>query len=91
MSCVEKTIVVPGFLEVEHGVLEDFGIDGVEARKRLVEDQELRLVEHRRDELDLLGHPLRQAVDLLVDPGGKPQPFEPLVDRAVELWLPSPP
>ena len=59
----------PGLPQVEHRVLEDLGIDRVEPGERLVEDQELGAVEHRRDELDLLGHPLGEGLDLLVDPG----------------------
>ena len=68
----------PRLLELEHRVLEDLGVDRVEARERLVEDQELGPVEHRGDELDLLGHALRQGVDLLVDPGGEAHPLEPV-------------
>ena len=55
----------PRLPEVEHRVLDDLGIDRVEAGERLVQDQQLGPVEHRRDELDLLGHPLGEGLDLL--------------------------
>ena len=38
----------PGLPQVEHRVLEDLGVDRVEPAERLVEDQQLGPVEHRR-------------------------------------------
>ena len=41
-------------------------VDRIEARKRLIEDHELRPVHYGSDQLDLLGHPLGQLLHLLV-------------------------
>src|SRR3546814_1509594 len=46
---------------------EPFLIDGVEPRKRLVEDDEVGGVDDRADELDHLRHALRHLADLGVD------------------------
>ena len=78
----------PGLPQVEHRILDDLGIDRVQPGERLVEDQQLGAVEHARDELDLLGHPLGERLDLLVDPGEQAHPIQPFVDAAVELGLP---
>jgi len=40
-------------------------IDGVQSAKGLVEDQQVWLVEHGRDELNLLLHALGKVLDLL--------------------------
>jgi len=42
-------------------------VDRIEARKRLVEDHQIRLVDQRAEELDGLRHALRQFLDLLLD------------------------
>ena len=60
-------------------VFQQVGVDGVESRKRFVEDQQLGFVEHRDDELHLLGHALRELFDLLVPPLLNAEFDEPLL------------
>ena len=59
--------------------LEDVGIDGVEAAERLVEDEQLRLVQHGDDELHLLLHAFGELLDRAVPPVTDFQAVEPLV------------
>ena len=56
-------------LDVLHG-------DGVYAAERLIEDQELWLVQHRGDELELLLHTLRKLLALLLGDIGQLDPLE---------------
>ena len=58
-------------------LLEQVGVDGVETREGLVEDQQLGPVQHRDDELHLLGHALRELLDPLVPPRLDAEAFEP--------------
>ena len=60
--------------------LEQIGVYGVEAREGLVEDAQPRLVHHRGDELHLLGHTLREILDLLVPPILDAEAYEPLFE-----------
>src|SRR5213083_1893219 len=69
---------LPAAAQVEHGVLHHLSIDGIEPRERLVENQEIRVVEHGRDELHLLLHSLRQLVDPAQSPLSEPESLEPL-------------
>src|SRR6476659_8556743 len=48
--------------------LDDCGVDRIESRERLVQDQDLRIVDDGRDELDLLLHPLRELIHFLLEP-----------------------
>ena len=57
-----------GAADVEHRVLEHFGVDRVEPGKRLVEDQQVGLRDDGRDELHFLRHALRERLDRLVQP-----------------------
>ena len=52
---------------------------GSKPEKGLVEDQQLGFVEHRDDELHLLGHALRELFDLLVPPLLNAEFDEPLL------------
>ena len=61
-------------------VLQQVGVDRVETRKRLVEDQQFGFVQHRDDELHFLGHALRQLLDLLVPPVLNAELHEPLLE-----------
>ena len=61
-------------------VLQQVGVDRVETRKRLVEDQQFGFVQHRDDELHLLGHALRQLLDLFVPPVLNAELHEPLLE-----------
>ena len=63
--------------EVDHGVEQDLPVHGIERRERLVEHDELGIVEDRRDELHLLLHPLRQIGHLAHAPVAEPQPVQP--------------
>ena len=72
-------------LVVGQQLLEQPLVDRVETGEGLVEDEDLRLVEHRADELDLLLHALGELLHLLVAPGGEVDPSEPLVDPGHRL------
>ncbi len=52
-------------------------IHRVEAREWLIEDHEVRIVEHRHDELELLMHAARQFLDLLAGMLGQIDPLQP--------------
>jgi hypothetical protein len=67
----------PACLEVQNDVLEQVLVDRVEATERLVEDEQLGLVDHRAYELDLLLHALRQILDPPVRPLGEAEALEP--------------
>src|SRR6266403_3130762 len=68
---------LPAAAQVEHRVLHDLRVHRIETRERLVENHQVRVVEHRRDELDLLLHPLRELVDAAQSPLGEAQSLEP--------------
>ncbi len=68
-------------LEIADQVLEQRLRDRIEARERLVEDQDVGVVEDRADELDLLLHALRQRLDLRLGPLSELDAFEPLADQ----------
>jgi hypothetical protein len=53
--------------EVDEGVLQEGGVDGIEAGEGLVHDDEVGLVEEGGDELDLLLHALGEVFGALVD------------------------
>ena len=72
----------PAAVELEDDLLEHVLIERVETAERLVEDEQLRLVQNGRHELDLLLHPLGEVLDLAFAPGREPQPVEPL-ERAL--------
>ena len=56
--------------------------DRVEPGERLVEHEQLGLVDERRDQLDALLVAVRQRVEAVVRPIGEAEPFEPAVDAA---------
>ena len=58
-------------------VLEELGVDGVEAGERLVEDQKARTVEHRDDKLHLLGHAFGELLHLAPPPVGYAETVKP--------------
>ena len=88
---MEKMIVLPLRAEVEEVVLISATLMRVEARERLVEDQDLRVVDDRRDELDLLLHALGELVDLLVEPGAQLHLVEPVRDPLLRASRGRPP
>ncbi len=53
--------------QIDEGVHEERGVDGVEAAEGLVHDDELGLVKERGNELDLLLHALGELFGLLGD------------------------
>ena len=68
----------PFGFEAEDFAFEDVGIDRVEAAEGFVEDEELGVVEHGDDELDLLLHAFGEFFDGAVPPAGNVETFEPL-------------
>src|SRR6185437_6747020 len=73
----------------DHDVLERLCIDGIETAEWLVEDDELRLVQQRPDELHLLLHAAGQVVHPGIAPvpvrGSEAQALEPGIDAPVRL------
>ncbi len=83
-ECFHRLHVVGGeddglalLLQAEHFVLHDAGIHRVETAEGLVEDQQVRVVDHGRDELHLLLHPLGELLHLAVVPAHDVEPLEP--------------
>src|SRR5260370_37892996 len=74
-----KQDAAPLVLQIDQDVLEHVGVEWIESRKRLIHDEQLRLVQYRRDELDLLLHPLGQRLDLLSDPFVRVETLSPLM------------
>src|SRR5215203_387240 len=66
-------------------VPEQLLVDGIEAGERLVQDEQVRLVENGADELHLLLHALRQLLDLGFGPLGELHPLQPALDVGPEL------
>src|SRR5262245_11351069 len=71
---------LPARAEVHQVLFDERRVDRVEPREDLVQDEDLRIVDDRRDELDLLLHPFREFIHFLVEPGAKLQLVEPLGD-----------
>src|SRR5215471_11567110 len=66
--------------KIEQILLDQGGIDWVETGENLVENQDLRVVNDRRDELDFLLHSFGQSVDFLVQPGTQLHLVQPVAD-----------
>src|SRR5690349_20084871 len=66
--------------EIEHDFFQQLDVDGIESGERFIQNQQVRIVQHRRDELDLLLHALRKLHGSLVFPFGQLHAREPLVD-----------
>ena len=58
----------PLLFQLQHLLLQPFGIDGVKTAERLVEDQQGRFVHDRDDKLHLLLHPFRELFEFTVPP-----------------------
>src|SRR3989449_9024439 len=63
--------------QLHHRILQYLRIDGIEPGERLVQHEELGLVQDRRDELHLLLHALRELVHATQAPRFEAQPFKP--------------
>jgi len=74
----------PFTVELEDGVAEAVPVDGVKPGKRLIEDEQLGLMDHGGDELELLRHALREGLDPLMLPVGEVESFEPPVDDGIQ-------
>ena len=72
--------------EVDEGVHEERGVDGIEAAEGLVHDDEVGLVEQGGDELDLLLHALGELFGLLGDGFGDLHAFAPDVGALGWRW-----
>ena len=57
--------------DFDHDILHDLKVDRVEPGKRLVQEHQLRVVDERAGELDLLLHPLGEVFDPLESPVGQ--------------------
>ncbi len=77
--------------EVDEGVHEEGGVDGIEAAEGLVHDDEVGVVEQSGDELDLLLHALGELFGLLGDGLGDLQLFAPDVGALGWRWSASRP
>ena len=67
----------PSVAQPQNLLLEQIGVDRIEAREGFVEDQQLGFVQHRDDKLDLLRHSFRQLLDPPVPPRSDVEPVEP--------------
>ncbi len=65
--------------QLQDDVAQEVGVDGVEAAEGLVENEEGRVVQQRRNELNLLLHALRQLLRRHVGPVGGVETVEPVV------------
>src|SRR5213592_1792516 len=68
---------LPATPQVEHGVLHDLRVHRIQSRERLVQNQEIRVVEHGRDELHLLLRALGQLIDPAQAPLTETESLEP--------------
>ena len=90
---------LPAAAQLDDGVLERLGVDRVEPAERLVENDDIGVVEQSADELHLLLHAARKLVYFRIAPvllrRAEREPLEPLVDAPVGirggtfLWKPS--
>src|SRR5207248_9940618 len=69
--------------QIEDGFTQYIGIDWVQARERLIQDDKLRFCEYRGNELNFLRHAFRQSLDLLVDVFRESHPIEPAADQRI--------
>lgn len=72
-------------LELKNLLLELLGVDRVEARERLVEDEQVGLVEDGDDKLHLLRHSLGQFFEFAVPPGHDAKLPKPLLEAGLGL------
>jgi hypothetical protein len=68
--------------QLDHQAPEIVARDGVDARSRLVEDQQLGLVHHRHCQRQALAHPQRQALGQSVEHIGQAKAPDHLIHRA---------
>src|SRR5579864_8411678 len=83
MGREEDRLARPAILEQQ--LLEQSLVDRIEPRERLVEDQDLGLVQHGADELHLLLHALGQLLDLLAAPVRQLDACQPVLDGRQRL------
>ncbi len=79
MRCVENRIAFPAFFRLDQRVLQQRRVHRIESRERLVHNDQLRLMQQRGNELDLLLHALRQLFGLLLRRVQNLQPLAPVV------------
>src|SRR5207253_7309459 len=76
-------------LQLHDRVLQRLGIDRIEPAERLIEDDEIRIVQQRADELYLLLHTARELVDLGQSPvllrSFQRQSLQPFIDAAIRV------
>src|SRR5687767_11214274 len=65
--------------ELAQDIDHELYINRIESGKRLVEDQEIGVMENGRDELDLLLHPLGEVCRLFHFPLAESHPLEPKI------------
>ena len=88
MRCVESRVVAPRALALAHQLLEQFDVQRVQTAERLVEHQQIRLVQDHAEKLRLLGHPLGKGLDLVVRPVPESHGFEPRPCQRQRLLAP---
>ena len=69
--------------KTQHFFSNQLGVDGIQATEWLVQDEQLRPMQHRGDELNLLGHPLAQIPHLAVPPPFHFQALEPTLQLSL--------
>jgi len=83
----DGSVVAP---QLQDDVAQEVGVDGVEAAKGLVEDEERRVVQQGRNELHLLLHAFGQLLGLEVGPAGGVEPVEPVIGARRGVGLREP-
>src|SRR6266404_3183803 len=73
-----------GFL-FQDGISHQLDVDRIESGKRFIQNHQIRIVNHRGDELDLLLHALGQLFGALLFPTEEIQLFEPGIDSLLSF------
>ena len=74
-------------LEFEDDLADALGIDRIKTAQRFVQNQQPRFMQHRKDELNFLSHPLAHFADFLVPPTVDLQTVEPMAQAFAGRFL----
>ncbi len=68
------------FLHLQHDILQEFGVHRIQTAERLIQDDQLRLMDDRHDELQLLLHSSGKLLDLFGLPLRQVELFQPVIN-----------
>ena len=71
--------------EFEHGVAEHLHVHGIEPGEGLIENHQLRPVQHGRDELHFLRHSFGERLDFLIGVVRQIQTFQPAIEIVLAI------